>query len=130
MRIQLARSNWRWRNNEWRILRSAVHSLAPFLHELARSIQPEGEKTTLYDGWLERSREQSKAPDGSPWKEPPVGALGSGSDYTAFLDHIGVASIDMGLNGRGGDLGRSCDSLRAVGSSRRAAAGSSSCMRA
>ena len=82
---------------------SAVHSLAPFLHELARSIQPEGEKTTLYDGWLERSREQSKAPDGSPWKEPPVGALGSGSDYTAFLDHIGVASIDMGLNGRGGD---------------------------
>jgi len=82
---------------------SAVHSLAPFLHELARSIQPEGEKATLYDGWLERSREQSKAPDGTPWNEPPVGALGSGSDYTAFLDHIGVASIDMGLNGRGGD---------------------------
>jgi len=24
-------------------------------------------------------------------------------DYTAFLDHIGVASLDMGLNGRGGD---------------------------
>ena len=36
-------------------------------------------------------------------KAPPVGALGSGSDYTAFLDHIGVASLDMGLNGDGGD---------------------------
>jgi N-acetylated-alpha-linked acidic dipeptidase len=82
---------------------SAVHSLTPFAHELAQAIQPDGETRTLYDGWLERAREQSKAPDGSMWKQPPVGALGSGSDYTAFLDHIGVASLDMGLNGRGGD---------------------------
>jgi N-acetylated-alpha-linked acidic dipeptidase len=36
-------------------------------------------------------------------KTPSVGALGSGSDYTAFLDHVGIASMDMGLNGRGGD---------------------------
>jgi N-acetylated-alpha-linked acidic dipeptidase len=82
---------------------SAVHSLTPFAHELARSIQPEASTKTLYDGWLERAREQSKAPDGQPWKAPPVGALGSGSDYTAFLDHVGIASMDMGLNGRGGD---------------------------
>ena len=83
---------------------SGVHSLTPFLHELARSIQPEGETSTLYDGWLARAREQAPARDGTPPVEtPPVGALGSGSDYTAFLDHIGVASIDMGLNGRGGD---------------------------
>jgi N-acetylated-alpha-linked acidic dipeptidase len=83
---------------------SAVHSLTPFIHELAQSIQPEGGTKTLYDGWLERMREQSPARDGQPTlKTPPVGALGSGSDYTAFLDHIGVASMDMGLNGRGGD---------------------------
>src|SRR5215469_165787 len=33
-----------------------------------------------------------------------IGALGSGSDYTAFLDHLGVASINMGYGGedRGG----------------------------
>ena len=36
-----------------------------------------------------------------PLAAPVVGALGSGSDYTAFLDHIGVASLDMGLNGTG-----------------------------
>jgi len=77
---------------------SAVHSLTPFVHELAQAIQPEGQTKTLYDGWLERSREQTAGV-----KTPPVGALGSGSDYTAFLDHIGVASMDMGLNGRGGD---------------------------
>jgi N-acetylated-alpha-linked acidic dipeptidase len=82
---------------------SAVHSLTPFVHELAQSIQPPGAAKSLYDGWLERSREQSKGPDGQVWKTPPVGALGSGSDYTAFLDHVGIASMDMGLNGRGGD---------------------------
>jgi N-acetylated-alpha-linked acidic dipeptidase len=83
---------------------SAVHSLTPFLHELAQSIQPEGAAKTLYESWLERLREQSPARDGQPIvTAPPVGALGSGSDYTAFLDHIGVASLDMGLNGRGGD---------------------------
>ena len=83
---------------------SAVHSLTPFVHELARSIQPAGEQKTLYDGWLERAREQAPKGDGQPLlAAPPVGALGSGSDYTAFLDHIGVASMDIGLNGKGGD---------------------------
>jgi len=77
---------------------SAVHSLTPFVHELAQSIQPAGATRTLYDGWLERSREQAASV-----KTPTVGALGSGSDYTAFLDHVGIASVDMGLNGRGGD---------------------------
>jgi N-acetylated-alpha-linked acidic dipeptidase len=83
---------------------SAVHSLTPFTYELAQSLQPDGSATTLYDAWLARAREQSPPRDGQPMlKAPPVGALGSGSDYTAFLDHIGVASLDMGLNGRGGD---------------------------
>jgi N-acetylated-alpha-linked acidic dipeptidase len=82
----------------------AVHSLAPFLHELAQSIQAEGATRTLYDGWLEKAREQAPAENkNQPLKTPPVGALGSGSDYTAFLDHAGIASMDMGLNGDGGD---------------------------
>jgi N-acetylated-alpha-linked acidic dipeptidase len=82
---------------------SAVHSLTPFAYELAQSIQAD-EKKTLYDTWLARSREQSPPRDGRPMlKTPTVGALGSGSDYTAFLDHVGIASLDMGLNGRGND---------------------------
>jgi N-acetylated-alpha-linked acidic dipeptidase len=28
-----------------------------------------------------------------------IGALGSGSDYTAFLDHLGVASVNLGFGG-------------------------------
>ena len=30
-----------------------------------------------------------------------IDALGSGSDYTAFLDHIGVASLNVGFGGEG-----------------------------
>jgi N-acetylated-alpha-linked acidic dipeptidase len=31
-----------------------------------------------------------------------IGALGSGSDYTAFLDHLGIASLNLGFGGEGG----------------------------
>ena len=81
---------------------SAVHSLTPFVHELAQSIASDQPSKTLYDRWLERAREQNPPKNGEPTlKAPVVGALGSGSDYTAFLDHIGVASLDMGLSGTG-----------------------------
>jgi N-acetylated-alpha-linked acidic dipeptidase len=29
----------------------------------------------------------------------PIGALGSGSDYSTFLQHLGIASIDLGYSG-------------------------------
>jgi N-acetylated-alpha-linked acidic dipeptidase len=83
---------------------SAVHSLTPFVHEVARSIQSDDPSKTLYDRWLLRAREQHPAAEGKPMLETPVvGALGSGSDYTAFLDHLGIVSMDLGLSGRGGD---------------------------
>jgi len=31
-----------------------------------------------------------------------IGALGSGSDYTAFLDHLGIASLNLGFGGGDG----------------------------
>lgn len=30
-----------------------------------------------------------------------IGAMGSGSDYTAFIDHLGIASLDIGFSGEG-----------------------------
>src|ERR1043166_8772416 len=29
----------------------------------------------------------------------PIGALGTGSDYTPFLQHLGIASLDLGFGG-------------------------------
>jgi N-acetylated-alpha-linked acidic dipeptidase len=34
-------------------------------------------------------------------RDMPIAALGSGSDYSAFLEHLGVASIDIGYQGEG-----------------------------
>ena len=35
----------------------------------------------------------------------PIGALGSGSDYSAFLQHLGIPSLDIGFGGEGGGGG-------------------------
>jgi N-acetylated-alpha-linked acidic dipeptidase len=43
-------------------------------------------------------------PSAANWRERPlpVGELGAGSDYTAFLQHLGVPSIDLGFRGEDG----------------------------
>jgi N-acetylated-alpha-linked acidic dipeptidase len=35
----------------------------------------------------------------------PIGALGSGSDYSAFLEHLGIASLNLGFGGEDDDDG-------------------------
>jgi N-acetylated-alpha-linked acidic dipeptidase len=35
----------------------------------------------------------------------PIGALGSGSDYSAFLEHLGIASLNLGFAGEDDDDG-------------------------
>jgi N-acetylated-alpha-linked acidic dipeptidase len=35
----------------------------------------------------------------------PIEALGSGSDYSAFLEHLGIASLDLGFGGEDDDGG-------------------------
>jgi N-acetylated-alpha-linked acidic dipeptidase len=36
-----------------------------------------------------------------PARELPIGALGSGSDYSPFLQHLGVAALNVGFGGEG-----------------------------
>ena len=50
---------------------------------------------------VSRARRRGSKGDPQP-SRLPIGALGSGSDYTAFLDHLGVASINMGYGGEDG----------------------------
>src|SRR5207249_5828034 len=45
---------------------------------------------------------------------PPISALGSGSDYTPFLQHLGIASLDIRYGGEDKDSGiyhSVCDSF-------------------
>ncbi len=88
---------------------SAVPSLKPFIREIA-AIVPSPKGGTVYEQWQkataarknENPPEDSNTPSlpaASNPEEAPVGDLGSGSDYTVFLQHLGVPSDDIGSSG-------------------------------
>ncbi|HEX3877091.1 MAG TPA: transferrin receptor-like dimerization domain-containing protein [Bryobacteraceae bacterium] len=83
------------------------HTLEKFVNTVARDIQdPEVKMTVaqrLQTGRLVRAgRGGAAAPaaqGGGLRAEFPIGALGSGSDYSVFIDHLGIASLNMGFGG-------------------------------
>ncbi|MGD0892057.1 MAG: M28 family metallopeptidase [Terracidiphilus sp.] len=81
---------------------AAVPSLKQFVRELTRSV-PSPLGSSVYQQWKNESSEGnehrgSNAPPESA-DEVRVGDLGSGSDFTPFLQHVGVPSSDIGSNG-------------------------------
>jgi N-acetylated-alpha-linked acidic dipeptidase len=82
------------------------HSLEHLVNEVARDIHdPETNLTVLRRSEL-RQIEQAKTEDERKElrqrADLRIEALGSGSDYTAFLDHLGIASVNVGYGGEGG----------------------------
>ena len=82
------------------------HTLEQFLNGVAKDIQDPETKLSVWKR-LQAWR-LVNPPDNAPpaeRQEPRtrpdlrIGALGSGSDYTAFLDHFGVASMNVGFGG-------------------------------
>jgi len=80
---------------------SAVPSLKQFVRDVARSV-PSPVSSTVYQQW----RLHNAANDENRSNAPPVageevhlGDLGSGSDYTPFLQHAGVPATDITSNG-------------------------------
>src|SRR5579862_449601 len=81
---------------------AAVPSLKEFVRDIARSV-PSPVAGTVYQQWrLNRARPNehraSNAPP-QPNEEVHVSDLGSGSDFTPFLQHAGVPSTDVGSDG-------------------------------
>jgi len=81
---------------------SAVPSLKQFIRELTRDV-PSPMGGTVYQQWRVKSAGEdehrtSNAPP-MPGEEVHVGDLGSGSDFSAFLQHIGVPSTDISSEG-------------------------------
>jgi N-acetylated-alpha-linked acidic dipeptidase len=91
---------------------SAVPSLKQFLRDVTKAV-PAAKGGTVYEAW-----QKAGQPDGPSTQSPteaigdshrtpaaqvksdvPVGDLGSGSDYTAFLQHLGVPSTDVSSTG-------------------------------
>jgi N-acetylated-alpha-linked acidic dipeptidase len=81
---------------------SAVPSLKDFMREIAKSVpSPMGD--TVYQEWRANrdgvnQHRASNAPPSSR-EEVHVSDLGSGSDFTPFLQHEGVPSTDIGSGG-------------------------------
>jgi N-acetylated-alpha-linked acidic dipeptidase len=82
---------------------SGSHSLETFINQVARDVTDPEKNMSVWqrrqlrriaaaNSGEERERLRSKA----TW---PIEALGSGSDYTAFLDFAGVASLDLRYGG-------------------------------
>ncbi|KAJ3704062.1 hypothetical protein LUZ61_007767 [Rhynchospora tenuis] len=64
---------------------SATPQLDPLLIEASKMVRdPDNSSQTLYDSWI------------SSGSSPPIDRLGGGgTDYAAFVQHIGVPSVDM-----------------------------------
>ena len=80
---------------------SAVSSLAPMLVEASKDVRaPSGRP--LYEAWratLMRDKKLAGPPDDSALVEPRIG---SGSDHTVFLNHLGRPVINLGFTGNYG----------------------------
>ena len=79
---------------------AAVPSLKQFVREVTRSV-PSPMGGTVYDIWRNsKSEGNDHRPSNAPADgEARVGDLGSGSDFTPFLQHVGVPSTDVGSGG-------------------------------
>ncbi|HEU5210855.1 MAG TPA: transferrin receptor-like dimerization domain-containing protein [Longimicrobiales bacterium] len=73
------------------------HSLQTFFTQVARDVHDPLRDATVLDAWLERRSLGSAGP--RPDTLFAISALGSGSDYTAFLDHAGIAAGNVGFGG-------------------------------
>ena len=91
---------------------SAVPSLKQFLRDVSKVV-PSPKGGTVYEQWHKVSQpnapstqspteaigDSRRTPAAQVKGDVPVGDLGSGSDYTGFLQHLGVPSSDMSSSG-------------------------------
>ena len=83
------------------------HSLEQFINGVARDIEdPETKMTVWQRARLSKIAESKSAKDPKELRKElreradlRIEALGSGTDFTAFLDHIGIATLDLAYGG-------------------------------
>jgi N-acetylated-alpha-linked acidic dipeptidase len=81
------------------------HSLERLVNEAARDVVDPQKKISVAERLRAQrlvkgsAEEQKETRDRA---ELRLGALGSGSDYTVFIDHLGIASLNIGFGGESG----------------------------
>jgi N-acetylated-alpha-linked acidic dipeptidase len=79
------------------------HTLEQFINGVARDIEdPETKMTVWQRLQLSNIAQAKSADDRKELRQRPdlrIAALGSGTDFTGFLDHLGIATLDLGFAG-------------------------------
>ena len=82
------------------------HTLEKFINDVARDVQ---DPETQLSVWKRAQLRQIGRPDDISERQEArsrtdlrIGALGSGSDYGAFLQHDGIAALNLGFGGEDG----------------------------
>jgi N-acetylated-alpha-linked acidic dipeptidase len=82
------------------------HTLEKFINAVMRDINdPEKNISVWKRSYLAQIAHASSADDRREIRsrgDLKISALGSGSDFSAFLDHCGIASLNVGFGGEGG----------------------------
>ncbi|MGD0435058.1 MAG: M28 family peptidase [Bryobacteraceae bacterium] len=74
------------------------HTLEIFMSEVLRDLKdPQSGKSLLEAAAARRARNETPVEEQLPGFH--LGPLGAGSDYVAFYDHVGVASLNLGFGG-------------------------------
>ena len=78
------------------------HSLEDFVNSVMKDVEDPETKMTVWNRVRLADMSKATAQARTELKSRPdlrIGALGSGSDYTVFTDHLGVASLNLGYGG-------------------------------
>jgi N-acetylated-alpha-linked acidic dipeptidase len=82
------------------------HTLEKFINGVARDITDPEKKIPVWKrsqlARIARAEAPEEREEARTRPDLRIGALGSGSDYTVFLDHLGVATLNLGYGGEDG----------------------------
>lgn len=79
-----------------------THDLQHFINDVAREVQDPEKHTTVQQRAKLRQIQRASNDDRAEIRKEAdvrIGALGDGSDYTAFQDHEGISSLNIGYGG-------------------------------
>jgi N-acetylated-alpha-linked acidic dipeptidase len=87
---------------------SGSHTLERFLNDVVRdSVDPLNGKSLwqiIRDDRLKNEKDETKRTEIDSRRDLRISALGSGSDYTVFIDHLTVASTNVSFSDDGGGV--------------------------
>ncbi len=79
------------------------HSLEHFMNDVARNIEDPESKLSVFErerlAGITKTKSDEERKELRQRPDLRMNALGSGSDYTTFIDHLGIASLNLAYEG-------------------------------